>query len=125
MSTFGKSRGGGRRAAARVKAPVLAVVSTITADHRAALMNISSRGVRLSAPMLPSEGEEVIFKSERVEGFGHVVWSRNGQCGIEFESPIAPTDVDRLRNAVNIFSLSGMSPEDRAAAEAWEMGVSR
>ena len=123
MSEFGKSKGGGRRSAPRVKAPVLAVLSTVTEDYRAAVINVSGIGARLSAPQLPTDNEEVIFRADNVQAFGHVVWSHDGQCGVSFEGPISASEVDRLRSQANNWSLAGLSAEDRAAAERWEMGI--
>lgn len=97
MSNFGKAGGGGRRKAARASAPLLAVVSTVGSDRRVGLINVSSRGVRLSAPDLPEEGEDVIFQAECVQSFGRVVWCGDGQCGIAFEAPIMAEQVERLR----------------------------
>ena len=97
MRIFGKSVGGGRRQTARDPALTLAIVSTIEDDRRVALLNVSSRGVRLAAPDLPDKGEDVIFRSAALEAFGRVVWSRKGQCGVLFEPPIAADDVASLR----------------------------
>jgi PilZ domain len=125
MNSFGKSKGGGRRSAERVPAPVLAVLSTVSHDHRAALVNISSIGARLSAPDLPAEGTDVIFRTGKICTFGQVVWAERGQCGVAFEGPLANSDVDRLRSEGNMWSLVGLSPEETAGAEQWELGVSR
>ena len=117
MGTFGKSQGGGRRKAARAHAPVLAVLSTVGEDHRAALVDISCTGARLSAPQLPSEGEELIFRAEKVESFGSVMWSEGGQCGVAFQHPLMPSDVARLREQASLWSGFGASAEENAAAE--------
>lgn len=100
--TFGKCAGGGRRKAARAPALQLSVLSTITTDHRVGLVNLSSRGVRVTAPDLPAEGEPVVFKAAGMRSFGHVVWSRNGQCGVAFDTPLAADQVDRLRNEADM-----------------------
>ena len=102
MRVFGKSDGGGRRKAARADAPLLATLSTITDDHRAAIVNVSRMGARLTAPYLPQAGEKLIFTAEQVQAFGEVVWSRKNQCGIVFESVILPGEVERLKRAANL-----------------------
>jgi hypothetical protein len=123
MRTFGKSQGGGRRSAARAPAPFLAVLSTITHDHHAVLRNISRAGARFSAPVLPGEGEELIFKAEGVQAFGRVVWSKDEQCGVAFDGPILTGEFERLRREANIRSLAGLSAQERAAMEEWELGI--
>jgi hypothetical protein len=125
MNVFGKAKGGGRRSAKRVPAPVLAVLSTIEEDHRAALVNISSSGARLSAPSLPREGEQVIFKADRVTAFGRIVWSDGAQCGVAFDGPIIADELQRLRGQVGMWSCSGMSADEQAAASDWQLGISR
>jgi PilZ domain-containing protein len=125
MSSFGKSGGGGRRKAARAQAPLLAVLSTVGGDHRAALVNVSSTGARLSAPQLPPAGEVLIFRADNIQSFGHVVWSENGQCGVEFEAPIAASNVIYLREQASRWSGFGWSTDEKAAAEEWGLGVAR
>ena len=125
MSTFGKAKGGGRRKAARSAAPLLGTLSTVTDDYKVGLVNLSSTGARLSAPRLPAQGDDVIFRADKVQSFGQVIWSQAGQCGVAFESPIAAVDVDRLRDDPNIWRLCDLTPDELAAAEAWELGVTR
>ena len=109
MTTFGKSKGGGRRKSARAGAPLLARLSTVANDYRVALVNLSRTGAQLSAPDLPAQGEGVIFHADTVQSLGHVVWSRDGQCGVAFESPITEVEAGRLRKEANIWSLAGWS----------------
>lgn len=97
MNMFGKSHGGGRRKSARDSAPLLAVLSTLANDTRVGLLNVSSQGVQLMAPDLPDAGEDVILQAESDQFFGRVIWSRNGQCGVAFEAPLAADQIERLR----------------------------
>jgi hypothetical protein len=123
MSAFGKAKGGGRRKAERARAPLLGTLSTVGDNYRFGLVNLSSTGARVSAPDLPCEGEEVIFRADRLQSFGRVVWSHDGQCGVEFEVPILAGEVQRLRREGDLWSLVGMSADERAAAEDWQFGV--
>lgn len=104
MSMFGKSSGGGRRRTARAPLPLLAVVSTVGCDRRVGLINVSRDGVLLTSPDLPAEGETIIFQSETVQSFGRVMWSRGGQCGVAFEAPISPEQVEQLRTEADVAS---------------------
>lgn len=97
MTTFGKSKGGGRRKTARDPAPLLAVLSTLTCDRHVGLVNVSRGGARLKAPDLPVAGEDVVLKAESIKCFGRVVWSDAGQCGVAFETPIAADELERLQ----------------------------
>jgi len=102
MSVFGKSNGGGRRKTRRAPMPLLAVIATLEYEHRVGVVNISTRGVQLTSPDLPADGEFIVFQSETVQSFGHVVWSRSGQCGVVFDEPISASQVEQLRREANI-----------------------
>lgn len=103
MGIFGKSNGGGRRKTARSPSSLLlSTVSTAANDYRVGLVDLSTAGVQITAPDLPPEGEEVVFRAEKVECFGRVIWARDRQCGISFENPITPAEVGRLRRLANI-----------------------
>jgi len=125
MQSFGRAKGGGRRKAPRSPAPILATLSTITNDYRVGLVNLSNTGARLSAPHLPDEGEEVIFKADRLQSFGRIVWSHDGQCGVGFDGAISATEIERLRRDARIFGVLDMSADDVAAAEEWQRGTAR
>lgn len=92
MHAFGKALGGGRRGAQRAQAPLLALVATVVNVHRAAIMNVSTRGAQPSAPDLPSEGQDLLFRADTVQAFGKVVWARDNQCGIELKSRLTRTN---------------------------------
>lgn len=122
MRTFGKSVGGGRRTAQRSPAPVLALLSTVGHDYHVALEDVSRTGARFSAPLLPSKGENVILRAERVRVFGRVIWSDDQRCGVSFDAPIADDSVDELRpDAQSV----GLSAEERSAADRWGAGTPR
>ena len=100
MTTFGKAKGGGRRKTARDPAPLLAVLSTLTCDRHVGLVNVSSGGAQLKAPDLPAAGEDVLLKADGISCFGRVAWSQGRQCGIEFETPIAAEQLERLQSGI-------------------------
>ena len=125
MNKFGRSDGGGRRKAARSKAPLLGTLSTVASDYRVGLVNLSSTGVQLRAPELPAQGEDVMFHADKVACFGRVAWSHEGECGVAFEAPIPDSDVERLREEALIWTSAGWSPEHAAAAGEWTRGTSR
>src|SRR6476619_1097944 len=115
MRTFGKSKGGGRRSAVREPSSFLAVLSTVTHNHHAVLENISCDGARFSAPDLPVEGEQLVFRADYLQAFGRVVWVNNNECGVVFDSPITQHAVEQLRREAKINSGMPMSAEERAS----------
>src|SRR5688572_8767748 len=123
MSTFGKCNGGGRRSATRVKAPLIAVLTTLTDSHAAVLVDISRSGVRLRGDDLPPTGQELIVSIESVRSFGSVAWKHDGECGIAFDGPLPPGDVQLIRQKAA--KGAGFAPELRAAFDDWTLGLAR
>ena len=122
---FGRSRGGGRRSAARTPGPMLAVVTTLSNRRSAMVLDISSAGVRLSGEELPLEGELIEIRIGHVTSFGRVVWRNEGQCGIAFDPRLRAADVEELRASAGKTSLSSLSLEEQVALEEWLLGISR
>ena len=122
MRTFGKSAGGGRRAAQRSPAQSLALLSTVGHDYHVALEDVSRTGARFCAPLLPAEGESVILKAERIRVYGRVVWTSEHRCGVSFDAPIAETSVKELRPEG---MATGLAAEERSRAPEPEAGNQR
>ena len=122
MTGFGKRKGGGRRSAARQKAPVIAVVSTVLQTQRATLVDISGNGARLMGPDLPEPGEHFILRIAAVQVFATVVWSHEDQRGVTFETPVADDDVELVRREAGSPSLASLTPDERLALDDWITG---
>ena len=120
---FGKCGGGGRRSAAREIAPVIAVFTTVTRSHGAELVDLSSTGARLRGDDLPLKGEELMVTVGRVRGFGRVVWSRYGQCGVAFDSDLDETEVEEVR--ARAAENRGFTIDTKAALDDWNVGLAR
>lgn len=125
MRAFGRSNGGGRRSASRALAPLPAVFMTIARTDTAAVIDISCTGVRLRGRDLPPRGEEMDLKVEEVRVFGIVAWAEDDECGVAFEAPLMPFEVDRLRRKAGVPRLAALSIEDRLALETWLVGDAR
>jgi hypothetical protein len=97
MRTFGTSQATGRRSVPRTQAHVIAVLSASSGDHRVAIIDISRTGTRLRGKHLPAVGEQLTFRADDVQVAGDVVWSEGSCCAVEFETPIAAAEVNRLR----------------------------
>ena len=123
MSTFGKSRGGGRRAAARSSAPLIAVLTTVSESFSALIVDISTTGVRLRSSHLPQMSQEVMILFEEARVFGSVAWSENGECGVEFDAPLSHEDEKRLKLLVS--AARDLPPEMTAAFDSWVLGCGR
>ncbi len=125
MCAFGKAGGGGRRLSSRVAIPFPAVVMTLGRTIPATVIDVSCTGARLRGRLLPEEGEEIVCRIDAIRLFGIVKWSHAGQCGIAFDEPLMPFEVDGLRRKANLPTLGGLTLEERLALEDWVLGVSK
>lgn len=123
MSSFGKSKGGGRRSAPRAPVPLTAVFTTVVRSDSALVVDVSTTGVRLRGRDLPVGTEAVEVTMEATRAFGSVMWSEDGECGIEFDEPLHPAEIAVLRQKVTI--LAGLPPQLKAALEDWTTGFAR
>jgi hypothetical protein len=98
MRSFGSSNARGRRSVPRTQAPVIAVLSSATGEYFASVTDVSRTGARVEAETLPPLGEQLIFSAVDVQARGGVVRSTADFCAIEFETPIAASEVQRLQS---------------------------
>ena len=125
MSAFGKCEGGGRRASPRAPASLVAVITTSLRSWPVALVDLSSDGARLSGRDLPQPGEYVSISVEAIRAFGTIAWSSGGECGLDFDAPLMPLEVDRLAAAGSRAGRVSLSLEERVALEDWAEGAVR
>jgi hypothetical protein len=97
MRSFGNQQMG-RRSVPRAQAPLIALLVTAAAEHRADLVDVSRTGARLQGEMLPEVGVELTFRADDVEAYGEVVWRERNWCAVEFGTPIGGPEVQRLRS---------------------------
>ena len=121
MNAFGKSAGGGRRAAPREITPLLAVYTTVTRSHSALLVDVSSAGARLRAPALPEEGQDIQVSLGNVRAFGAVAWVQDDLFAISFDEPLPDADLASLRQIVA--RGFGFAPDIMAAIDDWVLGI--
>lgn len=121
MGAFGKCAGGGRRAAPREAAPLLAVYTTVTRSHSALLVDVSSTGARLRTPDPPEQDDELFVTVAKVKAFGNVAWVRDGEFAIAFDEPLEPAELASLRS--NVSSSFGLPPDVKAALDDWVLGT--
>jgi hypothetical protein len=91
----------------RTHVPLVAVLSTSAGDYPTALVDISRTGARLRSEILPQVGQYVTFRVEKVQAAAEVVWCGTGMCAIEFDTPIAVSEVQRLRCLASLTAGDG------------------
>lgn len=74
---------------------------------------------------MPAAGEYVQVKIQNVVRFATVVWSETDQCGLAFDEPITPFEVERLQQQGGVANLMGLTLPEQQALEEWLLGVSR
>jgi hypothetical protein len=97
MRTFGNSHATGRRSVPRTGSESTAILTTEAGDHRVTLIDVSRTGARFAGDFLPSLGEQLVFTAEDVKAHADVVWSQADVCGIEFDTPLAVSEVQTLQ----------------------------
>jgi hypothetical protein len=82
----------------RASADFMAVLSTQAGHCQVSLIDISRTGARLAGATLPPAGEQLTFRADNVLAQADVVWSELGMCAVEFDTPIAVAEVQRLQS---------------------------
>lgn len=122
---FGKSAGGGRREAKRVRAPMPALLITMSERHPALLFDISQTGARLRAKDPPRKGTELFLQAGGVDVYASVAWQNGDAVGLVFESEISAWDVEYLRANAMKPGKAAMSAAEKGGADDWSNGVAR
>ena len=77
----------------------------------------------MSGSDLPSMGEELVVNIDGIQVFGTVVWSDQGEAGIEFESPLSLEEETLLQQQVAM--TRRLPPDMKTAFESWVIGCAR
>jgi hypothetical protein len=101
----------------------LASITTLMRSHSAVVVNVSTSGARLRGSDLPAMGEELVVNIDGVQAFGSVVWSDQGEAGIEFDTPLGVEEETLLQQQVAL--TKGLPPEMKTAFESWVIGCAR
>ena len=125
MTDFGRRLGGGRRSADRRVTPLPCLTTTVAARVGATLHDISRTGARLCGSTLPPVGEQLVLKVGDVEAMAIVRWAQPGQCGVEFDSGVATSDILALERQAETNRLMQLTPEQSLAMQQWVFAVSR
>jgi hypothetical protein len=101
MADFGRFDPGAR-AAPRMKAGLVAVLSNFGGEYSSTVIDVSRTGMRLRGVRLPAEGEDVLLLTEDVRVWAQVVRLKDDVCAVEFDTPIASVEVKRLQSLADI-----------------------
>ena len=85
-----------------MKAGLVAVLSNVGGEYPSTVIDVSRPGMQLRGVRLPAEGEDVLLLTEDLRAWGQVVRSKGDVCAVEFHTPIASTEVQRLQTLADI-----------------------
>ena len=64
------------------------------------LLDLSSHGAMVSAPLPLPKGSHVVLTRGRLEAHATIVWAEGRRLGIEFDAPLAREIIDEAISAV-------------------------
>lgn len=115
----------GRRSEPRAYLLLPASAEAMSGRLRVTVLDVSRTGARLEGENLPNVGKDVILRCGSLDTFGTVAWTSSGRCGLQFDEPIAPSDLVTLRGLYAATKDSPFTPEEREAADDWLNGLAR
>lgn len=93
-------------------------------DRRPAILyNISETDALRSAKNTPAEKTKLFLQVDSLDIHARVVWKRDEECGLEFESPIRPWDVELLRSNVSKGTQAKLTAAEKGGADDWATEV--
>lgn len=78
----------GRRSCSRLRTRLPARVISRDATEQAVLHDLSASGARLSVFSHVEVGACLVLRCQGFEAFGEVVWSEDGQIGLQFDTEL-------------------------------------
>lgn len=112
----------GRRRNSRLRLGVPAQLITLHGQFTASLADLSRSGAHLRTKGELFRGEELVVTWLGFEAFGTIVWTANGEAGLEFDEPLAEAILLQTRQQVD----QGIAPSAEQAAydgaRSWYMG---
>ena len=115
----------GRRSEPRAVIGLRTTTEMLSGRREATLLNLSAAGSQLMGGGLPGLGKDVLVTCGPIEAFGTVVWAERDRCGIQFDEPITPQQVAKLRRAAADADHSTVNDDEMRAAEDWLNGLAR
>lgn len=88
-----------QRAKPRTRVDCLATLAMPSGDRTGRLFDISTDGARFVTDSPPAKGVSAILDWELHEAYCHVIWTKPGMCGVQFDRPIPAKAVEDLAAA--------------------------
>lgn len=85
-----------RRGGPRTRVDCLATMLMPSGNRPGRLFDISTTGARLVTDDPPAKGVSAILDWTMHEAYCHVIWTKPGMCGVEFDRPLPQGVIDEL-----------------------------
>lgn len=107
-----------RRGGPRTRVDCLATMLMPSGNRPGRLFDISTTGARLVTDDPPAKGVSAILDWTMHEAYCHVIWTKPGMCGVEFDRPLPQGVIDDLAKAAGAGARPVQaSSNDRASSE--------
>ncbi|MFL6733933.1 MAG: hypothetical protein ACJ8EY_04480 [Sphingomicrobium sp.] len=98
---------------------------TVTRSEQVFVLEISCSGARIEGVSLPKVDEEFVLVLGPLRAFALVKWVEGGVCGVQFDVPLAESDIQQLQRAGPAGTVTRKAIEQKQAYEDWTSGVAR
>ncbi|RIV88977.1 PilZ domain-containing protein [Aurantiacibacter zhengii] len=88
-----------RRSGPRVRVDCLATLLMPSGNRFGRVFDISTNGARVVTQDPPAKGVSAILDWNLHEAYCHVIWTKPGMCGVEFDKPVPQRVIDELVEA--------------------------
>ena len=88
-----------QRTKPRTRVDCLATLAMPSGDRTGHLYDISTDGARFVTDHPPAKGVSAILDWNLHEAYCHVIWTKPGMCGVQFDRPISAKAVQDLAEA--------------------------
>ncbi|MEL1250411.1 PilZ domain-containing protein [Aurantiacibacter gilvus] len=88
-----------QRAKPRTRVDCFATLAMPSGERQGRLYDISTDGARFVTDSPPAKGASAILDWDLHEAYCHVIWTKPGMCGVQFDRPISAKAVQDLAEA--------------------------
>lgn len=85
-----------RRSGPRTRVDCLATFLMPSGNRHGRLFDISTAGARVVTQNPPPKGASAILEWNLHEAYCHIIWTKPGMCGVQFDRPVPQRVIDEL-----------------------------
>lgn len=108
-----------KRAKDRATVTLPGNLDTTIARRKVTLVDVSAIGAQVSGPQLPPIGSFVLLRVGSATAFATVIWQRDEECGLQFDSPLADQAIAKFRAEAHEAAELGLNAEQLRVKHYW------